>query len=183
MSLTVDFTGTQSCDCSQYSINDLTNYGDNDISLFSGRSFIITNADGTQTTIDFPFNLGNVLVIPQSKDFASVGTLKLVPISPVDGYVYYRDRNIISTCRSDQMARAKQKEYFDICDKKKVLFEIMDINSGIISAKRLNRIGLIDEAQCVLSYLDKTYGEFCDCGCINYTTTTTSTTTTTTAAP
>lgn len=181
MSLTVNFTGVQSCDCSQYSINDLTNYIDNVVSLFASRSFTLTFADGTQKVYDFPFDDGNVLVVGQTKDFAAIGTLKLVPLIALEGYVYFKDKNVISTCRSDQMARGKQKQYLQACDKHKVLYELMDINSGIVSAKRLNRIGLISEAQDVLTYLEKTYGSYCSCGCDD--TTTTTTTSTTTAAP
>lgn len=155
--LTVDFHGVQSCDCCNYSIVDDTNYGDNSQSLFSDRQVILTYADGTQNTIEFPFESGLTLAVPQTKDFAATATLKLTAISPIDGTVYFKDRNIVSTCNSDQFARNKQKELLLVCDHQKVLYQLMDIQSGINSAIRLNRLGLIDETQAILTYLDRTY--------------------------
>lgn len=182
--LTVDFHGVQSCDCCNYSIVDDTNYIDNIVSLFSARTLTLTYASGNQDVIDWAFDDGNIKVINQSKDFVAIATLRLTAISPIDGTIYFKDKNIITTCKSDSMARAKQKELLTICDRPTVLYQLMDINSGIDSAKRLNRLGLIEEAQDVLTYLDRTYGHSCDCGCGGTSNSIiTSTTTTTTVAP
>ncbi len=159
--LTVDFHGLQSCDCSGYSIVDDTNYDDYSQSLFNNREVTITYASGKQDTLDFPFDDGNVLVVTQTKDFAAIGTLRLTAISPVDGTVYFKDKNIVSTCNSDQMARNKQRELLSECNTPIVLSQLMDIEAGINSAIRLNRLGLVDEAQDVLTYLDKNYGVSC----------------------
>lgn len=169
--LTVDFHGLQSCDCCSYSLIDDTNYGDNSQSLFSARTITITYASGKQDIIDFPFDDGNILVVPQTKDFAAIATLRLTAISPITDTVYFKDRYVITTCKSDQMARLKQKELLRECDKRKILFELTDIEAAINSAVRLNRLGLIDEAQDVLTYLDRTYGTSCGCNCITTTTT------------
>lgn len=168
--LTVDFHGVQSCDCCNYSIIDDTNYGDNPVSLFTTRTLTLTYASGKQDIYDFPFDDGNVKIINQSKDFAAIVTLKLTPIVIVANTVYFRDKNLITTCKSDSMARYKQKELLGVCDKAQVLYELMAIQSGIISAKRLNRLGLIDESQEVLTYLDRTFGKWCECGCTTTTT-------------
>lgn len=163
--LTVDFHGEQSCDCCNYSIVDDTNYVDNSVTLFSDRTFTVTHSSGKQDIIDFPFDDGNVLVVPQTKDFAIIGTLRLTAIAPITGTTYFIDKNVITTCKSDQMARDKQKELLKACDNKKVLYQLMDIEAGINSAIRLNRLGLTDEAQEVLTYLDRNYGASCNCGC------------------
>lgn len=168
--LTVDYHGVQSCDCCNYSIIDDTNYIDNVVTLFSARTFTLTYASGKQDIIDFPFDSGNVLVINQSKDFVAIGTLRLTPISPIMDVVYFKDKNVLTTCKSDGMARFKQRELLGVCDKPLILYQLMDIQSGINSAKRLNRLGLIDETQDVLTYLDRTYGKWCDCGCTTTTT-------------
>lgn len=163
--LIVNFHGSQSCDCCNYSIIDDTNYEDNLVTLFSARTVTATYSSGKQDIIDFPFDDGNILVVPQTKDFAAVFTLKLTPIIVIDGTVYFKDKYLISTCKSDQMARVKQKELLKPCDYKKVLYQLMDIQAGINSALRLNRLGLVDEAQDVLTYLDRTYGTNCNCSC------------------
>lgn len=169
MALLVDYTATQSCDCCNYSITDITNYDDNPTSLFSARTIIITYASGKQDIIDFPFGV-NVKVISQSKDFAAITTLRLTPISPISGEVYFKDRYIITTCKSDSIARALQKKLLGVCDKELVLHDLMTVNSGITSAKRLNRMGLIEEAQDVLTFIDRTYSKDCNCGCTTTTT-------------
>lgn len=169
MALLVDYHAVQSCDCCNFSIVDDTNYDDNPTSLFSARTIILTYASGKQSVIDFPFGT-NVKVISQDKDFVAIGTLRLTPISVVTGTVYFKDKNLISTCKSDSIARALQKKLLGTCDKEQTLHQLMDVNSAIVSAKRLNRLGLIEEAQDVLTYIDRTYGKSCNCGCTTTTT-------------
>lgn len=167
--LTVDFSISQTCDCSSFSVIDGTNIdSDNPVTLFISRSFIITYADGTQVTFPFPFTGGSfspVLLISEIKDFAATASLVYVAHSSVTGTVYNRDKNIVSTCRADNAAQNTAKKLLTFCDKKAVLLELEDLNAGITSAIRLTRLGDIEDAQCVLDYLHNMYGGGCGCGC------------------
>lgn len=164
--LIIDFNAVQSCDCSIFSIVDASNVGvDNPVASFTSRTLTLTYANGTQTITNFPFTGGAfspVLVISEIKDFAAVATLTYLSTTNV---TISRDKNIVSTCRADKAAQDKAGLLLKVCDRKKVLGELMDLNAGIISAIRLTQLGDIEDAQCTLDYLHNLYGGGCGCGC------------------
>lgn len=164
--LNIDFDAVQSCDCSTFSIVDSSNIGvANPVTNYSSRTVTLTYADGTQTTINFPFTGGAfspVLLITQTKDFAAIATLTYTTTGNV---VSSRDKNIVTTCRADKVAADKAKILLGVCNKKEILQNLMDINAGITSAIRLTQLGVIEDAQDILDYLANMYGGSCGCGC------------------